>query len=198
MIDASLRPEGPRETEAKFRVGDRADFEHGLRALGAAPGPREDERNILFDDGSGSFRRSGRALRVRTVAGGGLVTFKGEARFERGVKSRLELETAVADPVVFEAILRALGFAPLFVYEKRRTPWRFPEADRPLVVVDETPLGLFAEIEGDEAAVRAVAAELGVEESAFLPDSYAALWEKARRADPSLPRDMTWSAGDAP
>lgn len=198
MTDAAPGPEGPRETEAKFRVGDRADLERALRALGAAPGPREDERNVLFDDGSGSFRRSGRALRVRTVGGHGLVTFKGEARLERGVKSRLELETAVADPAVFQAILRALGYAPLFVYEKRRTPWRFPEADRPLVVVDETPLGLFAEIEGEDAAVRALAAALGVAEAAFLPDSYAALWETARRADPSLPPDMTWTADDAP
>ncbi len=58
--------------------------------------------------------------------------------------------------------------------------------------MDETPLGLFAELEGDEDAIRALASELGVPESAFIPDSYAALWLKARERDPSLPADMVF------
>ena len=148
--------------------------------------------NLLLDDDDMSLRVGGRALRVRTVDGLGLLTFKGPASFEGGVKSRLEVESGVDDPGAVLAILDALGFRPRFRYEKRRTPWRFADPARPLVVVDETPLGLFAEIEGDDAAVRALAAELGVREELFLRSSYWGLWQAAREEDPDLPEDMVF------
>jgi adenylate cyclase class 2 len=61
-----------------------------------------------------------------------------------------------------------------------------------VVVLDDTPLGLFAEIEGDEASLRALARELGVSEDRFLSASYASLWEQARRLEPSLPFHMVF------
>ncbi|MEO8056252.1 MAG: adenylate cyclase, partial [Acidobacteriota bacterium] len=67
------------------------------------------------------------------------------------------------------------------------------DPSRPVVVVDETPLGLFAEIEGTEAAVRATAVELGVAEADFIAESYIALWLAAREKDPSLPEDMVFA-----
>ena len=181
---------GPREIEVKFRVPDRGGLEARLAALGAAPGPLEEETNVLLDDDALSLRRSGCALRVRTVNGRGLLTFKGPASFEGGVKSRLELESGVEDPGVLVPLLEALGFRPRFRYEKRRTPWRFADPARPLVVVDETPLGLFAEIEGTSRSVLHVAGELGVADADFLRSSYWGLWVAAREADPSLPEDM--------
>ncbi len=185
--------DGPREIEAKFRVGDRAALEARLAALGAAAGELEDEVNLLLDDDAMSLRGSGRALRVRTANGRGLLTFKGPASFEGGVKKRLELESGVEAPGTVLALLDALGFRARFRYEKRRTPWRFGDPARPLVVVDETPLGLFAEIEGDDAAVRALAAELGVREEFFLRSSYWGLWVAAREEDPDLPEDMVFA-----
>jgi adenylate cyclase class 2 len=182
--------DGPLEIEAKFRVGGREALEERLRALGATHGEREDEVNLLLDDDDMSLRVGGRALRVRKVDGLGLLTFKGPASFEGGVKSRLELESCVDDPGAVLAILDALGFRPRFRYEKRRTTWRFDDPARPLVVLDETPLGLFAEIEGEADAVRALAGELGVAESTFLCASYWGLWQAAREADPGLSHDM--------
>jgi adenylate cyclase class 2 len=183
---------GPREIEAKFRVEDREALEAGLRALGAAAGDLEEEVNLLLDDDVMSLRIGGRALRVRTVNGRGLLTFKGPASFEGGVKSRLELESGVEAPENVLALLDALGYRPRFRYEKRRTTWRFADPARPLVVVDETPLGLFAEIEGEADAVRALAAELGVREEFFLRSSYWGLWIAAREEDPDLPEDMVF------
>lgn len=183
---------GPRETEVKFRVGNRDALESRLRALGAAEGVVEDEANLLLDDDVLSLRRAGRALRVRVANGRGVLTFKGPASFEGGVKSRLELESGVDAPENVLALLDALGYRPRFRYEKRRTPWRFADPARPLVVVDETPLGLFAEIEGEIGAVRAFAAELGVAEEAFLRSSYWGLWVAAREEDPRLPEDMVF------
>lgn len=184
--------DGPRETEVKFRVADRAALEARLAALGAAGGALENEVNLLLDDDVLSLRRAGRALRVRTVNGRGVLTFKGPATFHGGVKERLELESGVDEPETVLALLDALGYRPRFRYEKRRTPWRFASPARPLVVLDETPLGLFAEIEGEADAVRLLAGELGVAEADFLRASYWGLWVAARERDASLPEDMVF------
>jgi adenylate cyclase, class 2 len=193
-----MTPEGPLEIEAKLRVGDRADFERRLLALGARKGPTEHETNDLLDDPRSSLRSRGSALRVRSTEGRGLLTLKGRATFDAGVKSRVELETGVDSPDAAKEILGALGFRPRFRYEKRRTIFRFDDPARPLVVVDETPIGLFAEIEGTEAAVRGLARELGVPDGELLAESYAALYRAAREKDPSLPPDMTFERGAAP
>jgi adenylate cyclase, class 2 len=184
---------GPREIETKFRVVDRPGLEARLRALGAAGTAAEAESNVLFDDAARSLRDGGCALRVRTVGGRGFLTFKGRADVAAGVKSRVELESAVADPESVARVLEVLGYRPWFRYEKRRATWTFADPARPVVVVDETPLGLYAEIEGRDAAVRALAAELGVPEADFIPESYIGLWLAAREKNPALPPDMVFS-----
>ena len=188
----AMKDDAPRETEVKFRLPDRAAFELRLLSFGARCEGRERERNVLFDDVSGTLRQRGNALRLRTTEKGALLTYKGKASFARGVKTRLELESGVEAPERIAALLVEIGFAPRFTYDKRRTTWRFLDPERPVVVVDETPLGLFAELEGDDKAVRILAEELGVPESAFIPESYVALWMKAREEDPALPRDMVF------
>lgn len=189
---------GPREIETKFRVADRGRLEGLLEALGARPGPLEDEKNVLYDDAAGRLRSEGCALRLRTVDRRGILTFKGPPKIFRGIKSRLEWESGVEAPAAVAGILEALGLEPSFRYEKRRTRWTFADPARPLVVVDETPLGLFAEIEGPDAAVRALAAELGIAEADFIGESYVALWLSAREKDPSRPRDMVFAGGPRP
>jgi len=184
----------PRETETKFRLEDRAAFEARLGKLGADRLGTESEVNLLFDDERESLRARGCALRLRTTESGALLTFKGKTDVASGVKSRIELESAVESPGAVAGVLEALGYRPWFRYDKRRTTWRLRDARRPVVVVDETPLGLFAEIEGEEEAVRALAAELGIPESAFIADSYVALYLRARRENPALPEDMVFFA----
>ena len=186
-------PEGPpRETEVKFRVADRGALEARLALLGAVSGAAALERDQLLDDDAFSLRARGSAIRIRQTAGTVYLTFKGPKEIRSGVRSRVEWETTIGDARTIRAILAELGLRARFRYEKRRTPWRFADPARPLVVVDETPIGLFAEIEGTEAEIRILAAELGVEPSEFLPDSYAALYAAARNEDPSLPPDMVF------
>jgi adenylate cyclase class 2 len=187
---------GPREIETKFRVADRGKLEGLLEALGARPGSPENEKNVLYDEPGGRLRAEGCALRVRTVNDRrGLLTFKGPPKIFEGIKSRLEWESEVESPRAVAAILESLGYRPAFRYDKVRTTFTFAEPARPVVVVDETPLGLFAEIEGDDAAVRALAKELGVAEADFIAESYIALWLSARERDPSLPEDMLFVDG---
>ncbi|HTS01079.1 MAG TPA: class IV adenylate cyclase [Thermoanaerobaculia bacterium] len=185
--------QAPREIEAKFRVADRPALESRLTSLGARPGSREDETNVLYDEPGGRLRAEGCALRLRTVNDRGLLTFKGPPKISKGVKSRLEWESEVGSPRAVAAILESLGYRPSFRYDKRRTTWDFADPSRPVVVVDEIPLGLFAEIEGPDAAVRRLAGELGVAEADFIAESYVGLWLAAREKDPSLPKDMVFS-----
>lgn len=183
---------GPREIETKFRVRDRGALEERLAGLGARPGPREDETNVLYDEPGGRLRAEGCALRLRTVNERGLLTFKGPPEVSGGIKSRVEWESEVDSPRAVAGILESLGYRPSFRYDKLRTTWTFSDPARPVVVVDEIPLGLFAEIEGPDPAVRALAAELGVAEADFIAESYVALWLAARAKDPSLPEDMVF------
>ncbi len=100
-------------------------------------------------------------------------------------KSRTELETAVADGEQMDAILRALGYAPSFRYEKFRAEWTDGIGH---VVLDETPIGNLSEIEGPPDWIDRTAARLGVSESDYITSNYATLffeW-KARTGSPAM------------
>lgn len=182
----------PHEIEVKFRVVDRPSLEARLLSLGGKGAPPEDEYNLILDDRKGGLREKGMALRLRETGGRGLVTLKGKKTVRRGVKTRVEIETEVDLPRRMLSVFEALGYETRFRYEKRRATWLFDDPSRPVVVIDETPIGLFAEIEGDEGAIRRLAAELGVREEEFLDDSYISLYRIAREKDPSLPPDMVF------
>jgi adenylate cyclase class 2 len=165
------------ETEAKIRVSSLPAVRKRIRALaGRRLSPRTFESNTLFDRPDGGIRASGRSLRVRRYGSTGSVTLKGAARIEGGVKSREELETAVASPEVLARVLSALGFSPGFRYEKFREVWKVGST---VVCLDETPLGSFVEIEGGPGAIARTAEALDISSSEFLSDSYPALWSQA-------------------
>ena len=58
--------------------------------------------------------------------------------------------STIGDGETVAAVFAALGFLPAFTYEKWRTEWA---DDTGHCVIDETPLGLFAELEGPEGSV---------------------------------------------
>jgi adenylate cyclase class 2 len=89
------------------------------------------------------------------------------------LKSREERETTVGDADELLAILLRLGFEPRFRYQKHRETWTHRGQE---IEVDETPIGAFLEIEGDEAGIHAVAAELGFAPSDYVAESYVGLF----------------------
>ena len=182
----------PHETEVKFRVVDRPSLEARLLSLGARARAPEYEYNLVLDDRKGSLREKGMALRLRETEGRGLVTLKGKKTVKAGVKTRVEIETEVDLPRRMLSVFEALGYDIRFRYEKRRATWTFEDPGRPVVVIDETPIGLFAEIEGEDPAIRRLAAELDVREGEFLKDSYLSLYRLAREKDSTLPPDMVF------
>jgi hypothetical protein len=111
----------PEEIEAKYRLdgpADHARLRARLAALGAQPGGRVAERNLLFDQPDRALQAAGRVLRLRVLDGGpgARLTFKGPAAHADGLKRRVELETPVTDAAATRAILEALGYQPTLEY----------------------------------------------------------------------------------
>jgi adenylate cyclase class 2 len=151
---------------------------NGARALvggiGAAPSrPRHFEDNLLFDDATRSLEASGRALRLRRTAAAGIVTYKGPRVPDAGIKSRPEIEVTVGDADAAQQVPEALGYRPVFRYQKYREAYRWRDAE---IVIDETPIGTFLEVEGPVETIHAAAAALGRGPADYVQDSYAALF----------------------
>lgn len=165
---------GQVENEIKLRVPDPERARAAVRALGAAPRrPRHFEDNLVLDDARGSLRASGRLLRLRRAEGSARLTLKVPRGGAADVKVRHETELEVSDPDALQAILAALGFRTVFRYQKYREAWSLGDVE---ILVDETPIGTFLEIEGPVEAIRAAAAALGYAPGDFITDSYVGLF----------------------
>jgi adenylate cyclase, class 2 len=178
------------EIEVKIPVESLTAVREKLHASGAAlRSAAHAESNVLFDDAERRLSGSGRTVRLRRAAGRVILTYKGPARFQDGAKTREERETVVSDPEEAQAILAGLGLTPRFRYDKRREEW---DCDGSVVALDETPVGLFVEVEGDPTTIRRVVALLGLDPSESIPYSYAELYARRRKEDPALPPDMVF------
>jgi len=108
-------------------------------------------------------------------------------------KSREELETSAADGNTLEQILGRLGFVPSFRYEKYRTTFQAP-AEPGLVALDETPIGVFLELEGPAYWIDDAAQRLGFAPRDYVIASYAALYRAFLKSHPGPP-DMLFGEG---
>ena len=166
---------GTRETEIKLEVQDSAALRRLLRAAGfRVSRARVFETNTLFDTPGLRLRTSGSLLRVREVKGPAKLTFKGPAVTER-FKSREELEVEASDARTLRAILERVGFEPAFRYEKYRTEFR--RGPGGVLTLDETPIGVFLELEGSPAWIDRTARRLGFSPADYLTASYWRLYK---------------------
>jgi adenylate cyclase, class 2 len=179
------------EIEIKFRVADSRALARRLRAAGfRLVTPRTHELNTLYDLPSGELRTRGELLRLRKYGAEWVLTHKSRGTAGRH-KNRVEMETRVVDGKKMDAILRALGYAPSFRYEKFRTEWTDGKGH---VVVDETPVGNFAEIEGAPRWIDATAKKLGVTEADYILTNYAGLFLEWKDRTKSAAEEMTFKA----
>lgn len=166
------------ETEVKIRVMDRATLEQKLPELGfKRVTARTLERNTLYDKPDRELRNSRQILRIRQYGSKWVVTHKrvpSDLSEEGPHKNRLETETLVEDGPVMGKIFEALGYSPAFVYEKWRTEWADPQGH---CVVDETPLGIYAELEGPGEWIDETARKLGISENEFIRLSYGRIFD---------------------
>jgi adenylate cyclase class 2 len=169
------------EIEVKFPVAEVAELAHRLLQIGFhEETPRTFERNVLYDTPDRRLRSQQSILRVRNYGGRWTVTHKclppnndPDARH----KHREETETTVQDGESLGHIFEQLGYAPAFVYEKWRT--EFADATGHCVV-DETPIGVYAELEGPEDWIDATGRRLGLDDTQFLTLSYGRLFDRWR------------------
>ena len=183
------------ETEIKFRVDDVTALEARLVSAGfRQQTPRSFESNVLYDTPDRSMRLRTEILRIRQYDGKCTITHKrlpdsgvGEDRH----KHRVETETEVSDGEAIAEIFRSLGLTAAFRYEKWRSEWTDGEGH---CVVDETPIGNFAELEGSAEWIDRAAARLGVEPGAYLTLSYGRLFDMWREGHHSDAQDLTFAA----
>lgn len=188
---------GGLEIEVKLKVGELVDAPERLTAtkvrleeLGATiTHPREFEDNLAFDFPDRSIVRSGSLLRVRVMARGTLLTFKGpvvplaglaaaasqSSSAPPAMKARQETELMIPsnETDALLAIIRGLGMQPVFQYQKYRTTWEWKGLH---VLLDETPIGIYLELEGDRALIEAGAEALGYRSEDFITKSYRDLY----------------------
>ncbi|HEY1270648.1 MAG TPA: class IV adenylate cyclase [Terriglobales bacterium] len=179
------------ETEIKFRLLDRNALERELKAAGfKLQTPRTLEVNTLYDCRTHSLRRKGELLRLRSYGPRWVLTHKAKGKTGRH-KVRMEAETRVDDGEQMVAILCGLGYRPSFRYEKFRTEWTDGTGH---VVLDETPIGNFGEIEGPADWIDSTAARLGISQKEYITLNYAGLFSDWKRRTRSRAREMTFVA----
>ena len=180
------------ETEIKFKIEDVNALAARLRELGFRQvTPPTNEMNTLFDLPGHPLRNRGDLLRLRKYGDIWVLTHKGKSKQSGLHKVRVETETRVEDGIKMEGILRALQFGPTFLYEKFRAEWQGGEGH---VVIDETPIGNFAEIEGPAEWIDKVAAELGVSRERYITEPYSELFFAWKRQTGSVAAEMTFAA----
>ena len=192
------------EIELKFPIADLNRLQSQLPALGfQLDTPRTFEQNTLYDTPARVLRVSRQILRVRNYGGVWTVTHKRPADTEGAgeivaaatrYKVRIETETVVEDGPALSAVFEQLGYAPVFRYEKFRTEWSqgtgtiggpLFENDmdalpalppRSHLVIDETPIGDFAELEGPPRWIDESLERLGIDPATCITESYGRLF----------------------
>jgi adenylate cyclase class 2 len=127
-------------------------------------------------------------LRVRVENGKSRLTFKGPVQPSL-MKLREEQETLVGDGEVLLNIFAELGLHVWFRYEKYREEFSHEDV---IVAIDETPVGVFVEIEGGEQGIEAMAALLGRTRADYIVDSYRSLFLQHREALGLTSSDMVF------
>jgi adenylate cyclase, class 2 len=165
------------EREVKLRFDSAEEARRAVLGAGATPllGRRLQEDSLL-DSEDEALRRRRCVLRVRVENGKSRLTFKGPVQAS-DMALREEYETVVGDGDMLLRVLCELGLHVWFRYEKYREEFSHEDVT---VAVDETPVGVFVEIEGSEAGIAAMTEALGRSSSDCIVDSYRTLFLQCR------------------
>ncbi|MGH9630438.1 MAG: class IV adenylate cyclase [Bryobacteraceae bacterium] len=158
--------------------------------------PRALEVNVYHDSDDKVLRRKQAVLRLRETGGRSILTFKGRLQADAGgesekYKSREEIEVSISDFGNCQLILERIGYRPVFRYEKYRTEFQ-RSAEAGIATLDETPIGVFLELEGAPEWIDRTACELGFGEMDYIRSSYGELYREHRRRHPECPVNMTF------
>lgn len=202
------------EREIKLKVDDMKALKKALarmsaKTVGAGDG-RVHEWNVIFDTPQGGLAKHGQLLRIRKETPQKkqkkgaepriVLTFKKPAQTAEGDghghKVREEIETEVKDEAALRQIFEGLGMSGWFSYEKYRTTMKLPGSAKwakdLMIELDETPVGMFVELEGPAEAIDRAAAELGYAKKDYIVKSYLAIYLDECRKQGESPKDMVF------
>lgn len=184
----------PVEAELKARVREPDAVAEKLRGL--ATEQPEIYRDVYYDRPDGSITASDQELRVREIESASgfraLLTFK-DAAVDKASDSKPEYETPVENAATMREIFDHLGFDVYITLTKTCRNYRFTAQGRSMLAtlvtlagVDDTFLEVETQAEHDDvgpalAAVRAVLADLGIDESDLTIEKYTGTVGRARR-----------------
>ncbi len=187
------------EIELKFPISDPAALQSRLPQLGFhLETPRTFEHNTLYDTPTRDLRAKRQLLRIRQYGPLCTVTHKRIADQENAAEStrykiRIETETTVADGSSLAEIFHQIGYTPAFTYEKYRTEWSHTVEPSVHLVIDETPIGHYAELEGPPDWIDRTLAILGIDPATCLIDSYGKLFLDWKQRTGSPAENLTFA-----
>jgi adenylate cyclase class 2 len=181
------------EIELKFCVPDAREFHtRAIQSGFALHTPRTLERNALFDTPDRRLLSERQVLRMREYGGLWVLTHKrppagnDDSSF---YKERLETETTVSDGEAMGAVFVELGYTPVFRYEKFRTEFSDGEGS---LLLDETPIGDFAELEGEPEWIDRALERLNIPRESCFTDSYGRMFLDWKERSGSAVEHMTF------
>jgi adenylate cyclase class 2 len=203
------------EIEVKLRVADLPAILRRLKQLHACQVyPRLHELNTLYDSPNKALARRGQLLRIRIERPAphgrrvstrppsrAVLTYKGPSDSSRSqrrglsrrYKVRREREVTLDDAETMSNILAELRLLPTFRYEKFRTTYALPGLSSLKVELDETPIGVFIELEGPPSAIDRAARLLGYTQTDYIVQSYGSLYLAVCRRQGIKPADMLFT-----
>ena len=178
------------EKEAKFYIRNLEEIENRIIDQGGKMvQPRTFETNLRFDTHDGALSASFQVLRLREDTRARL-TYKGPADPSSSVSARPEYEVEISDLDTARAILEALGYQVVTIYEKYRAAY---DLDKVEISLDEMPFGTFIEIEGpDEEHIKAAAKRLNLKWENRSALSYMRLFTHVKKNLNLSMRDLTF------
>lgn len=197
------------EIEIKLRITDIPELLRKIKKLHVIPQPRLREQNILYDTPQSHLRRRKMLLRLRIETSANhhapanpakervILTSKAPPQPQRNnrpsrYKIRAEREqVASISSRQYAKALTSLGFRPAFRYDKFRTTFRLQDLHLDL---DETPAGVYLELEGTPKAIDRAAKALGFAKEQYLRATYWDLYVAACRRRGTKPKNMLFSA----
>ena len=209
------------EREIKLRIEDLEGFRHALAKLGARiVKPRVHEHNTIFDTPQFTLGKREQLLRIRTETLAATsrkanphstVTFKapiggaGSRGKREQHKIREEIELKISDAKPLAQIFEGLGLRGWFQYEKFRTTFQLRASNAwakgLLLELDETPIGLFVELEGPAKGIDRAAQALGFNKKDYILANYLVLYRQYCKSRAEKPGHMLFAKlkrGDHP
>jgi len=191
------RKSGDRENEIKLAVPNAGAARRLLRGAGfRVSKPRVFETNAVLDTPDHAILHAGALLRIRQAGKHGILTYKGPEDSDGPHKSRLEVESEIADAKATQFILGNLGYHPVFRYDKYRTEFTLP-GESGTAMLDETPIGVYLELEGSPRWVDRTARRLGFSPTDYIKSSYGRLYADHCAAQGRERGDMVFPARHA-